>query len=660
MSTEIILIAATVGSAAIPIVVWLARIRVSQRLVVAGVVGLWTTVPVALAITASRHRESVVEKAAPTDYPIEVKSDGYIGSDTCKICHPNQYHSWHASYHRTMTQEATRAAVMPKFKELELAYRGGLAHMSWEGDKLWLETSDPNWSGRIGQPPKIRRPIVMTTGSHHMQAFWVATGKSRIVDLFDYMYLREDERWVPKDATFLHPHSDQVSDELGRWNTKCIRCHVTHGMPHINREENVFDTKVGEFGISCEACHGPGEQHAQANRDPQRRYAAHLDDAPDPTIVLPSRLSHQRSSQVCGQCHSIHLFHNEADRERWWTSGAPYRPGDDLGDTSTIVCGSTRQSSIVQETIKESPTFLENRFWSDGMVRVVGREYNGLVESPCHQRGEMSCLSCHNMHQSTDDPRPIKDWANDQLKQGMDGDQACLDCHAQFKDESQHVKHTHHPLESSGSRCYNCHMPHTTYGLLKAVRSHQVSSPNVAESAQANQIGRPNACNQCHLDKTLAWSADHLDEWFDIEKPELSEDEQTIAASVIWSLQGDAGQRALTAWTMGWPDARTTSGGEWTIPYLAFMLRDSYDAVRYIAARSLSRQPGLENFRFDGLASQESRDVVSRRILGAWNARQTADKNDPSLLQTSGGQINEREFQRLLELRDHRIVNLAE
>ena len=37
--------------------------------------------------------------------------------------------------------------------------------------------------------------------------------------------------------------------------------------------------------------------------------------------------------------------------------------------------------------------------------------------------------------------------------------------------------HTHHVDGSSGSNCLNCHMPHTTYGVLKAIRSHEISSP---------------------------------------------------------------------------------------------------------------------------------------------------------------------------------------
>ena len=123
---------------------------------------------------------------------------------------------------------------------------------------------------------------------------------------------------------------------------------------------------------------------------------------------------------------------------------------------------------------KQTPTFLEERFWPDGEARVSGRETNGMVETPCFKGGTLTCLSCHSMHQS--DP-------NDQLAAGMDGDAACFTCHDEYKSQVQ--AHTHHAAESDGSLCYNCHMPHTTYGLLKAIRTHLISSPTVTSSELA-------------------------------------------------------------------------------------------------------------------------------------------------------------------------------
>ena len=37
------------------------------------------------------------------------------------------------------------------------------------------------------------------------------------------------------------------------------------------------------------------------------------------------------------------------------------------------------------------------------------------------------------------------------------------------------------------------------------------------------ETGRPNACNLCHLDRTLAWTAKHLEGWYGFAPPELND-----------------------------------------------------------------------------------------------------------------------------------------
>ena len=203
-------------------------------------------------------------------------------------------------------------------------------------------------------------------------------------------------------------------------------------------------------------------------------------------------------------------------------------------------------------------------------LRVAGREYTSLEQSGCFQRGEMSCLSCHQLHKAADDTRSDKDWANDQLKPSSYGNDACVQCHDQ---QQYSTAHTHHLADSSGSTCYNCHMPHTAYGLLKAIRNHTISIPDLKLDLAAD---RPNACNQCHLDKTLKWTADHLKEWYSIDEPELDDEQSEIAASILWLLKGNAANRALAAWAMGWSDAQAASGNDWQSIYLAQLLNDPY------------------------------------------------------------------------------------
>jgi hypothetical protein len=392
-----------------------------------------------------------------------------------------------------------------------------------------------------------------------------------------------------------------------------------------------------ELGIACEACHGPGGAHAENYRDPFKRYSAYSAGEGATDIVNPGKLDHERSSEACGQCHGILGFADDEGRERWRESGFEYSPGESLHDSRDLVMEG------------------DGQFWSDGMIRVSGREYNGLVRTPCFVNGEMSCLSCHGMHQAADDPRPREEWADDQLHQGMRGNLACTQCHEEFADEAYLTAHSHHAPGSTGSNCYNCHMPYTTYGLLKGIRSHEISSPDVRASVET---GRPNACNQCHLDKTMAWAAESLEDWYDIEKPSLNKEQREVAASILWSLKGDAGQRALMAWSFGWKSARLASGTEWSPPFLAALLNDPYHAVRYIAERSLKDLPAAKGLRYDYMMERPERNAGMMQVLKNWGAKQGAAnrRTAPELLIETDGVFNPHAMQqRINQLLSERV-----
>jgi len=335
--------------------------------------------------------------------------------------------------------------------------------------------------------------------------------------------------------------------------------------------------------------------------------------------------------------------------------GASFVPGADLEATRLVVQpADIDEEPILQDRVAKDPDFLDGHFWPDGRVRVSGREFNMLVQSPCYKDEAFSCLSCHALHQPDDDPRPVAEWANDQLGPGMDGDGACLPCHPGL----DATAHTHHELPSTGSRCYECHMPYSTYGLQKAIRSHQVDSPTVTESVE---YGRPNACNQCHLDRSLGWTASYLQEWYGMPSPELTVEQHEVAASVIWSLSGDAGLRALMAWSMGWEAAREASGEEWLAPYLITLLDDPYAAVRYIAQRSLKRLPGFHDLDYDYLGSRLDRQQSIRQADRVRERRAGDVRPDrPATLVGAGGAIDDATFQRLYASRDDRVIRLRE
>lgn len=585
--------------------------------------------------------------------PKEGRGDDYVSSDTCRACHPREYHSWHRSFHRSMTQVASEASVLGPFEDLHIDSMGWDYHLTRRGEEFWVDMPDPDWAmyrqrqgervREVKNPPRVRKRVVLTTGSHHYQTYWVPSRFSTVLQSLPLVYLIEEERWIPREHAFLRPPgSDRM---VPQWNYQCIKCHSTGPIPGLDLKTGMLDTKVGEFGIACEACHGPGQEHVEANRSPYRRYLHHLTGGADPTIVQPERLDHTLSSQVCGQCHG---FFSVKDGHDWAQRGFAYRPGDRLEESRHYFRfdDPPEPDPELEQLLRDTRESLDSVYWPNGSVRASGREFTAMRESACSTRGKISCLSCHSMHDS--DP-------NDQLARGMDGDEACFQCHAEYRDRIR--EHSHHPVESEGSRCMNCHMPYTVYGLFKAVRSHQIDNPKADPST-----ARPNACNLCHLDQSLGWTAKYLTEWYEERTPALTQEENLVAGSVLWTLKGDAAHRAVAAWAMGWEPALTASGRGWEAPFLAELLIDPYTAVRLVAERSFRKLPGFESFRYDFIGAEEDLARSREDALQRWKeaSQGSLDRKGTQIFVGEDGALWRTGFDLLLAKRDNRPLNFRE
>jgi len=198
-------------------------------------------------------------------------------------------------------------------------------------------------------------------------------------------------------------------------------------------------------------------------------------------------------------------------------------------------------------------------------------------------------------------------------------------------------------------------MPHTAYGLLKAIRNHTISIPDLKRDLAAD---RPNACNQCHLDKTAKWTADHLQEWYSIDAPELDAEQSEIAASILWLLKGNAANRAMAAWTMGWSDAQAVSGNDWQAIYLAQLLNDPYLAVRNIARRSLQTLPEVAELKVNALGSEAERREAIRSIIDLWDRDPHAA--NPALLLGPKNAVKTGRIDALMNERDDTPMKLNE
>ncbi len=624
-------------ASALGIFVVLARSRVASALAL--LVGMGSLV---LAVAWQEPRADHV--AVPKRH----REGGFVGSTACRSCHPSEHASWGRTFHRTMTQEVTDESFLPELpatleldeRTYELRREGTARGLTRNRDPRLFVTGpdihrvadvlrvarERNFSREkvdqlLAQIPRVERELVLLTGSHHYQAFWVEGGEGRELRQLPFVYLIDEGRFLPRREAFLQP--PDAPSHIARWNANCVQCHSVAGRPgqsettappHLRAETGLpssrpsegsslaaedsrYETTVAELGIACEACHGPGGEHVEHYQNPVARYAAEFaaeDERRAFGIINPAKLDAPHSSAVCGQCHSYFL---PRDADEWWESGfsKSYWPGTLLDDSRLVL-------DYERDRERDLPISrqLESVFWPDGTIRVGGREYNGLVRSPCYERGEgerqMSCLSCHSMHGAPPE---------DQLAPKTAGDRMCTQCHDAF--ERELAAHTHHSAESSGSRCVNCHMPLTSYALLKGIRSHRITSPVAREDV-------PNACNLCHLDRSLEWTRRALEAKWGAERDaadrtppeELAEEgaressnddtgapqaKASLPASVRWLLAGNAAERALLAYAYGWPDAVETSGGPWQRPLLSHLERDPYAAVRLIAARSARGLP---------------------------------------------------------------------
>lgn len=650
MSLDVLLIALLLALALVPVARRTASLalRLSLLVVYLGVVAsaVWLKGEARHGETARRE---VAEKLPETSRP-----GGYVSSDNCRSCHPQQYDSWHRSYHRTMTQTPSRETVRGNFENVTLEFGGEKFHLERKGDEFWVDMVDPDWRyvetlkryrGGGGAPlgetsaPRKQKRISMLTGSHHMQAYWIASDYGNMQFSFPFTYLFHDQRWAPRNDVFLIDPSIPWIQQV--WNVNCLNCHATGGQPRQDPKTQVIQSRIAEFGISCESCHGPAEEHVRVNSSPARRYAMHAGGSHDPTIWNPARQSTKKASDACAQCHAIR---RNIHKEQWNAEGAHYWPGEDMESKAPLIRYDGAELDAPANAKKKA--LMEGSFWSDGQVRISGRDFTALSTSGCYTRGEMNCLSCHSMH-GYESPAH-------QLRRGMDGNQACYQCHKDY--ESRLEQHTHHAAGSSGSLCFNCHMPHTTYGLLKAIRSHTINSPSVRSTLDT---GRPNACNLCHLDKPLGWTAARLHEWFRQPVPPMTEEQQTTSAGILGLLKGDAGQRSLLAWHLGWAPAQAAAGSQWMPRFLAESLVDPYASVRYLAQRSLKSIPGFGAFQYDYVGAREQREKARIEVLELWR-RGTIPAEGGLRLRQTDPVLAEEQVRRLIQQRDNRRMELLE
>jgi predicted CXXCH cytochrome family protein len=391
----------------------------------------------------------------------------YIGTAACAACHADSYQKWQQSDHQHAMDVAGASSVLGNFKDATFNYSGVQSRFFMREGKYYVDTDNAKGDVETFQ-------ISYTFGHYPLQQYLIAFPDGRLQAL--------SIAWDSRTATqggqrwfHLYPNEKVTHDNplhwtgaFQNWNSRCASCHSTNLVKSYSQETDRYDTRWQEINVGCEACHGPGSNHAAwagGRRSFENKglvtQIAKIWQPVDGKRDVPPQADFKTSGQIqlCSGCHSLRseLQHPEA-------------------------------SASYFDNFMLSP-LLEGRYYADGQIQAEVYETGSFLQSRMHQN-QVSCTNCHDPHSG---------------RIRMEGNALCLQCHEAQTFQTR--DHFFHEPDSPGSQCVSCHMPQTIYMGVDARRDHSFRVPDPIASVE---FGVPNACTSCHKDHNAKWAADFL------------------------------------------------------------------------------------------------------------------------------------------------------
>ncbi len=417
------------------------------------------------------------------------KEAHYVTSDKCQECHPSHYESWKKN---TLHPYMFLPVTSPDAEIL--------------GD---FDSGNPLVTFK-------KEEIEFVLGRKWEQIY------ARIIDGEYYPFPAKwyviQKRWVPYKLEDWHQTP---------MSYKCNGCHTTGFDPNT--------LEFSEFGIGCEACHGPGSLHVQHEATEHRPICnfCHEDENPHHHDAQSRDILNSVSPAVCAQCHNRGKTPTgDVVKSAQFNFPVGFKPGDDIRTTNF--------TPSTLETDKKG-----TNWWGNGLAKNRHQEFSDwsqsdhskslihLLESHAdmeQKRGKLTkeCLHCHSTDYRavTTGEKPDLNTAKfgitcvschdahgyDKKRPGFgDGSAVCGACHLQVMANNEH-RHTPCPTEQTN--CADCHMPFVVQtGGFFSLRSHafKIIPP---ESSRGNKM--PNSCQNgsCHTDKDLEWAVKSYEDFY--------------------------------------------------------------------------------------------------------------------------------------------------
>ena len=404
----------------------------------------------------------------------------YVGKVACAACHAKEVERWTGSHHDLAMQEVAESTVLGDFENASVTHYGVTSTFYRDGDHFMVRTE-----GVTGELEDFEIKYVF--GVHPLQQYLIEFpgGRQQALGLaWDVRPTEEGgQRWF-------HLYPDEkiaFDDELHwtrpsqNWNSMCAECHSTDLQKNYDPATKTFATTWSEIDVSCEACHGPGSNHllwaekkaGWEGFESDKGLILALDERKGVSWAMGAETGNatrstprnsEREIEMCARCHA-----------RRSPISPNYAHGDRLMDHYL-------------------PRRLdEGMYFSDGQIDDEVYVYGSFLQSRMYQAG-VTCSDCHEPHD---------------LSLRAPGNGVCAQCHR--ADKFDVIEHHHHEPGSAGASCAECHMPPRNYMVVDPRHDHSMRIPRPDLSVK---LGTPNACNQCHKDKTSQWAVDQVQAWY--------------------------------------------------------------------------------------------------------------------------------------------------
>jgi len=379
----------------------------------------------------------------------EVISDNhFLGDEACKKCHEGAFKDWKGSHHDKAMQTVSESSMLGNFNNFTFKSQGVTSLFFKRDSDYYVNTEGPD-----GKYHDYK--IEYTFGVTPLQQYIVKFPNGR------YQCLRtawdtKTNKWFDLYPDFKVVHSEWLHWSRGglNWNTMCADCHSTNVRKNYDFKTDSYDTKYALINVSCEACHGPGTNHVEQANKLGSTYKTAGD------LKMTSGINPRALVDACARCH----MRREQISEYYNFEG-------------------TMLDHYFPELI------VPNTYHPDGQILDEDYVYGSFIQSKMYHNN-VTCTDCHNPHST---------------KIKFEGNALCMQCHVpeKYNRESHHF----HQPNSEGAQCINCHMPGKYYMGNDFRRDHSFRIPRPDLSIK---YGTPNACIQCHTDKTNTWALENF------------------------------------------------------------------------------------------------------------------------------------------------------